>query len=875
MTNTKTALTPDAYSLLELTLRKYALLWESEGADVAEVTSDLEAHIIADAEERGKPLNTQEVQALLTQMEIGVIAETIPDPVSVPATSETASKGREGRVRTWFRHWFWVALWPALVVFFELITRACGDQFFSPIPTWLHTGLLLVACAGGWLYFYSTQRREIGSPLVSLMRGICITVSCYWSFLMLPVVLLGTFAYFMGVVFSAGLAILGIPIFMICVLGAGAPLLLAKGVLRAEPDKERWESLRQPKVIFGMLTGLVLVALLEVPPLVTQYGIAHNKPQLIRDFGSEKFLLKLANQQDGWSGEQRDTTEQLVNILSGRVFSTTFFSWFSVNRESQKKHRELYYRVTGQAYNEVGYVPRASKLATVRGLDSNLGGDGVFSVVENLDLSSSRMDGHIDQATGLGYWEWTQTFQNSGLDPKEARMQILLPPGGVVSRLTLWVNGEPQEAAFSSTAKVAEAYKSIAVVRRQDPVLVRWVASDRILVQCFPVPVGGDMKIRVGITAPLDKAQRLYVPRIIEQNFQTLERVQTALWVQGDVPLTMDGISGKGESGKWRELHGKLPTKSMSEGHHYVQSLGKPNHAPVWTHDPFAPQDQQTLIRTIVPSPGGAIDSETIVMVVDGSEGNQAWQDSLLQGVRALEEQGHSVHLVVAGNDEVKSGIEALESCKFIGGQDNLSALVLAAEIAQAEQADYVIWCHGIQPVVIGEVDSLLQFIERGLRQPKFITADLAGGANRLLEELSKELAVSDQIRPSSPALLADALCSLFEPETHTVSWQLLPASAPAPSGQKVWDQLARWHTWSKLQKTNPDPMLCDKMAKYQLVTPVSGAVVLESQEQYQEFDLSQVDPDTVPEIPNTPEPSSLLLILLGATATLMQRRRR
>jgi len=83
-------------------------------------------------------------------------------------------------------------------------------------------------------------------------------------------------------------------------------------------------------------------------------------------------------------------------------------------------------------------------------------------------------------------------------------MQVLLPPGGVVSRLTLWVNGSPQEAAFSGAAKVAEAYKAVAVAQRRDPVLARWVGPDRVLVQCFPVPVNGDMKIRLGITAPLD-----------------------------------------------------------------------------------------------------------------------------------------------------------------------------------------------------------------------------------------------------------------------------------------------------------------------------------------------------------------------------------
>jgi len=50
-------------------------------------------------------------------------------------------------------------------------------------------------------------------------------------------------------------------------------------------------------------------------------------------------------------------------------------------------------------------------------------------------------------------------FGNSGKRNKEARMQLLLPADGVVSRLTLWVNDEPQEAAFFSTVKVTKGRK--------------------------------------------------------------------------------------------------------------------------------------------------------------------------------------------------------------------------------------------------------------------------------------------------------------------------------------------------------------------------------------------------------------------------------
>jgi hypothetical protein len=49
--------------------------------------------------------------------------------------------------------------------------------------------------------------------------------------------------------------------------------------------------------------------------------------------------------------------------------------------------------------------------------------------------------------------------------------------------------------------------------------------------------------------------------------------------------------------------------------------------------------------------------------------------------------------------------------------------------------------------------------------------------------------------------------------------------------------------------------------ARYQLVTPVSGAVVLETQAQYERAGLQPVPPESVPMVP---EPSASLLLLLG-----------
>jgi hypothetical protein len=56
--------------------------------------------------------------------------------------------------------------------------------------------------------------------------------------------------------------------------------------------------------------------------------------------------------------------------------------------------------------------------------------------------------------------------------------------------------------------------------------------------------------------------------------------------------------------------------------------------------------------------------------------------------------------------------------------------------------------------------------------------------------------------------------------------------------------------------------------AQYQLVTPVSGAVVLESREQFARAGLTPVDPTSVPSVP---EPETIALLALGIASLALR----
>src|SRR5262249_5214159 len=144
-----------------------------------------------------------------------------------------------------------------------------------------------------------------------------------------------------------------------------------------------------------------------------------------------------------------------------------------------------------------------------------------------LSLSRSQITGNIDATSLSSAIDWTLTLHNATPTLQEARTEVELPKGAVVSRVTLWVNGHPRERAFAPTAQTKRAYQSV-VSRRRDPLLVTMSAADRLLVQCFPVPDGGDIKIRLGFKIPLETSDSrncsLNLPKLLESNFAQPKR---------------------------------------------------------------------------------------------------------------------------------------------------------------------------------------------------------------------------------------------------------------------------------------------------------------------------------------------------------------
>ncbi|MBC8143400.1 MAG: hypothetical protein H7Y38_18385, partial [Armatimonadetes bacterium] len=180
-------------------------------------------------------------------------------------------------------------------------------------------------------------------------------------------------------------------------------------------------------------------------------------------------------------------------------------SW--VDTTTVKQARRLFYLSSGKSFGQ-GVVPwsisnhRSEQWVNDIAAE-DVGGTRVGRDAPGISLKSKTGSATVNPATATGTADMTLVFANASIAASEARAEILLPPGAVCHQASLWINGTERPAAFGASATVRRAYTEVVVVERRDPLLVTMPVPGKLLVQCFPVPAKGEMKIRLGMTFPL------------------------------------------------------------------------------------------------------------------------------------------------------------------------------------------------------------------------------------------------------------------------------------------------------------------------------------------------------------------------------------
>ena len=107
----------------------------------------------------------------------------------------------------------------------------------------------------------------------------------------------------------------------------------------------------------------------------------------------------------------------------------------------------------------------------------------------------------------LAYTEKVIDIQNNTRNrwrsQQEALYSFYLPEGSVITSASLWVDGEERPSFLTTRNKADSAYTAIVGVERRDPLLLHWQEGNRVTVRIFPVMPEENRRFKIGITTPL------------------------------------------------------------------------------------------------------------------------------------------------------------------------------------------------------------------------------------------------------------------------------------------------------------------------------------------------------------------------------------
>ena len=620
-----------------------------------------------------------------------------------------------------------------------------------------------------------------------------------------------------------------------------APLFAALAALGFRRKLNRLREDAGGAAVKGFAWGLSAAAIMWLALLAVHIVMAYGVSLAARDNAAEsakgvRILRTLANEDAVWDLlHHYDSRGNLLAPLA-------FFEW-AQEQISMEKRRLIFYRVTGQDTDIREWWRRGNRRRNFLNWDAFVGGEKIGGVLDGLSLKGSSYTTVVDETGCAGYAEWTLVFSNERNWNQEARARVALPHGAVVSRLTLWINGEEHEAA-----------------------LVNVCGPDQVQVQCFPVPPKGEMKLRLGITVPLKpsvdgKTALLPAPAITAHNFS----------IPGDL-LGMPSDETKALSAPPAPVAVCADDKLLSA----LPGVGRA----IMQRASLAPAWKPKRVAVVIDASASMDD----FFKKDAARSLAALPADVPVDLWLVGDVAPSAPAVSspAGDAGRAAAFEkALVGQDRVGGRCNLVALVKAFEsLARSGESSALVWIHGAQPVVSQTADVLSAKIAAAANVRVFL-CQISSGTCEITGALAPSLSISSCSAAAINNGAAGTLEGLFS-GWGAQGWQITRANVargevPADAAQAGRHLGRLWAAEETLRTYKVgDPVSLEKAQKFalpwQIVTPVTGAVVLETAEQYKANNLKPADSESVPtttssSVPSVPEPGAVCCLMLAALA--------
>lgn len=740
---------------------------------------------------------------------------------------------------------------PAIAITVEVTTNLCAHMFFDPIPTSWHLLLVILVPLTQLQVWFAIRRNDPGRlGLAGVANTVAIGVSLFYAIIYLP---LFPFAA-LTLLIAVGLLPLA-PLFALV-----TALVMRKQLRRLAASGPTKSFLLTTK---GLLAGLALIAaviaVLELPPALTRHGLemaASTSPEeraegirFLRRYGSRDYLLQRCYDDRGRSF-----------FVLGEFFGAD-------TPVKSDDARDIYYRVTGETFDS-SPAPRSVNGRTIRQDDfefeEHADGTRTGGILKGLSLTSSNLTGTVDADGGVGHLDWAFSVENSSDSDKEVRAEIQLPPGAVVSSVTHWYGGVERKTEFTGRGMVTPEMNIYA--ERRALVLVSTAGRDRIFVRSYPVAgFRTGIKVNIGMTIPLvleskDQA-RLILPHFTTRNFRMPRNAKHWILIDSPHPLISDfGLALNSTARPHNngfQLLGSFSDSELMRPETALRLSRTGSDYAIWSKNPFE-MDGNIVRQTVEAHTPSYL--RRIVIVVDTSASMAQWQPQIMAALNALP-YDMDVQLVLADSEWVSEGDRQnlvagsvvfssllLARTPFVGGADNAPALSTAWDLATATPGNNaIVWIHSPQRVALQSVQPLRHRWEERIDGPALYSVQTSIGSDEIERKLDGINQVRSVVRLGS---LQSDLERLFRQLSGiTPSYEFVRSVKHVEAGSTVEgvetsDQLARlWANDEVARILNArDDSLREAATmlalRYQLVTPVSGAVIQNTAEPLDDGDL-------------------------------------
>lgn len=363
---------------------------------------------------------------------------------------------------------------------------------FESSVTWLSVLLVLVCINYIAFAFFETMPRFIKYGMCFVL-GISCCLFAYLSIYLVPLYLMSAVGFFL----------LGIS------LHTFVPLLLTVYSLRLL-KRTAW---RDKNLRVSFFSGSTSVAILLIAFVITW---SHTHYQINKTY---QYAMATNDNLPAWVSVAQTIPE---NFLTEKIFKTSLvysvpeflhndFLWRMPNRnfDEQKKHDPLV--MIASFFTGPITLEENDRIKVLESqYDSRHQAQERLWSDENLQTTYVNTNVRIWPQYAISYTEKTFTVSNlknaeRWASQEEAIYTFHLPEGGVVSSLSLWINGKEEKGLLTTKEKAATAYRTIVGVESRDPSVVHWQEGNTVSVRVFPVMAGKSRVFQIGITAPLQK----------------------------------------------------------------------------------------------------------------------------------------------------------------------------------------------------------------------------------------------------------------------------------------------------------------------------------------------------------------------------------